>query len=326
MALQRFTIRLTQLRCIGESDPGPSEPYIWVTYFALGPQVPQGQTGPLALMTPSYDAFRTEFPNNVSAGSVVRIPSFIASASFDMDLATPGPKLIGCVAVLLEQDDTRERDMIFGSIAYAKEMEAQLNALMHRRIMNVDSGPLTDAEKNTIKDAVTSKVEDAVASHQSWWDWRRDQDDSLGFTYKILPDEEGGTIQPAAFDFPEITPELRWPFRTSPRSIVTDRHVLSGEVTIGSVPGQTLDLCAGPRAAVEAKQHEVSSLQRRVGSLQQQLQNATPQQKPGIVRQIEATRVLIDQATAGLASLQDALSACLDRFRPDDAAGVGRVR
>src|SRR5437667_4326117 len=78
MAKQRFTIKLTQLRCILESDPGPSEPYIWVTYFALGPQIPPFQTGPLALNTPSYDAFRTEFPDNVSAGSVVGIPPFIA--------------------------------------------------------------------------------------------------------------------------------------------------------------------------------------------------------------------------------------------------------
>jgi hypothetical protein len=326
MTLQRFTIRLTHLRCIGESDPGPSEPYLWVTYFALGPQVPQGQTGPLALVTPSYDAFRTEFPDDVSAGSVVRIPSFIASASFDMDLAAPGPKLLGCVAVLLEQDDTRERDMVFGRIAYAKEMEKQLNALMQKRIAHNNDGPLTDEEKNTIKDAVTSKVEDAVASHQSWWDARRDQDDSLGFTYKILPDTEGGTIPAGAFDFPEITTEWSSPLRTSTRSVVTDRHVLSGEVTIGSVPGQTVDLCAAPRASLEAKQQEVSSLQRRVSAMQQQLQHATPQQKSGIVREIEATRVLIDQATTALASLEAALSACLDRFRPRDAAGVGRAR
>src|SRR4051812_2940619 len=99
MAAQRFTISLTQLRCIKESE-GPSEPYIWVTYFALGPQLLPFETGPLSLNTPAYDAFRTEFADGVSAGSVVSIPAFIASASFDMDLGTPGPKLLGCVAVL----------------------------------------------------------------------------------------------------------------------------------------------------------------------------------------------------------------------------------
>src|SRR6185436_16711655 len=97
MPVQRFTIKLTQLRCILESDPGPSEPYLWVTYFAFGPPIPHFQTGPLAVYTPSYDAFRTDFPDNVSAGDVVNVPAFLASASFDMDLGSIGPKLLGCV-------------------------------------------------------------------------------------------------------------------------------------------------------------------------------------------------------------------------------------
>jgi hypothetical protein len=313
MALQRFTIRLTQLRCILESDPGPSEPYLWVTYFALGPQVPPFQTGPLALTTPAYDAFRTEFPNNVSAGSVVGIPAFISSASFDLDLAAAGPKLLGCVAVLLEEDDTRESDMVFGRIAYTN-----------------DSGPLTDAEKNAIKTAVTANVLDAVGSHQSIWDLFRDQDDPLGFTYTILPDEEGETIQAGAFDFPEITTtkQLQLSSGLPSVTVVTDRYVLSGEVTIGALPGGTVDLCAGPRAAVEAKQQELSSLQHRVSALQQQLQHATPQQKPGIVDEIGATNALIDQAEAALPDLEAALAACIDRFHhdvlPSDAVVVGR--
>ena len=48
MALQRFTVRLTQLRCILESDPGPSEPYLWVTLFrawAGGAAVPDRAAG-----------------------------------------------------------------------------------------------------------------------------------------------------------------------------------------------------------------------------------------------------------------------------------------
>jgi hypothetical protein len=329
MALQRFTIKLTQLRCILESDPGPSEPYLWVTYFALGPQVPQFQTGPLALSTPSYDAFRTEFPNNVSAGSVVGIPAFIASASFDMDLEAAGPKLLGCVAILLEEDDTRQSDMVFGRIAYTKEMEKQLNALMQKRIQTGDSGPLTDAEKNAIKAAVTSKVTEAVGSHQSIWDFFRDQDDPLGFTYKISPENETDTIHAQTFDFPEITTTKQVTVSESvpPVTVVTDRYVLSGEITIGAVPGDTVDLCAAQRAAVEAKKQEIASLQHRVTSLQQQLQHATPQQKPAIIDEIGATNDLIDQAEAALPALEAALNACLAHFHnhvdPNDVVVVG---
>jgi hypothetical protein len=316
MALQRFTIGLKQLHCILESDPGPSEPYLWVTYFALGPPVPQFQTGPLAVSTPAYDAFRTEFPDNVSAGSVVGVPSFIASASFDMDIEAAGPKLLGCVAILLEEDDTRQSDMVFGRIAYAKEMEKQLNDLMRKRIQTNNSGPLTDAEKDAIKGAVTAKVEDAVGSHQSVWDLFRDQDDPLGFTYKIVPEADGDTIHAQTFDFPEITTTKQVNVFGSvpPVTVVTDRYVLSGEITIGPVPGATVDLCAGPRTALQAKQQEVSSLEHRISSLQQLLQHATPQQKSGIVQEIGATNALIDQAEAALPALEAALAACVDRF------------
>lgn len=324
MAIQRFTIKLTQLRCIKESDPGPSEPYIWVTYFALGPQMPPFQTGPLALNTPSYDAFRTEFANNVSAGSVVGIPTFIASASFDMDLDTPGPKLLGCVAVLMEEDDTRQSDIVFGRIAYSKEMEKQLNALMKKRIQAGDSGPLTDAEKEAIKSAVKSKVTDAVASHQGVFDIFRDQDDALGFTHKIFPEGTGGTIKSETFDFPEITTTRTRTVNVGdtfpPVTIVTvtDRYILSGEVSVAAVPPDTVDLCAAPRAALEAKRQEIKSLQVRVTLLQQQLQHATPQQKPAIIRQITETNAEIDQAEAQLPALEAALTACIDHFHNHD--------
>jgi hypothetical protein len=327
MAMQRFTIKLTQLRCILESDPGPSEPYIWVTYFALGPQIPQFQTGPLALNTPSYDAFRTEFADNVSAGSVVGIPPFIASASFDMDLTTAGPKLLGCVAVLMEEDDTRQSDIVFGRIAYTKEMEKQLNALMQKRIQTGDRGPLTDAEKNAIKAAVTSKVVDAVGSHQGIFDIFRDQDDNLGFTHQVFP-EAGDTIHATTFDFPEIvtTRTVNLGPGFPPQTIVTDRYVLSGAVTVGAVPPDPVDFCARQRAALEAKRQQIKGLETRVTLLQQQLQTATPQQKSAIVQQIKATNAEITQAEAQLPALEAALKKCEDsphiHVDPQDGGGV----
>jgi hypothetical protein len=317
MALQRFTIKLRQLRCLLESDAGPSEPYLWVTYFALGPQIPPFQTGPLALRTPSYDAFRTEFPDNVSAGSVVDVPTFIASASFDFDPDAFGPKLLGCVAVLMEEDDTRQSDIVFGRIAYTKEMEAQLNNLIRKRIQANNDDPLTEDEIATIKTAVTSKVKAAVGAHQSVWDLFRNQDDALGFTYKIFPDTSGGAFEAQTFEFPEIVTTKE------DSDVVTDRFVLTGELTVGAVPGATVDLCAGPRASVAAKQQEIASLQHRVTALQQMLQSATPQQKPAIIQEIQHTNDLIDQSEAALPGLEAALNACIGRF--DTHVDIGGV-
>lgn len=322
MAMQRFTIKLTQLRCLLESDPGPSEPYLWVTYFALGPP-PTYPTGPLALKTPSYDAFRTEFPNNVSAGSVVGIPPFIASASFDMDLDTVGPKLLGCVVVLMEEDDTHESDIVFGRIAYTKEMETQLNALVKKRIMNANTGPLTPSEVSTIQSAVRSKVSSAVGSHQSAWDFFRDQDDALGFTYQLFPQSLGDTLHAQVFDFPEITTTKTQTLssHTPPVTTITDRYVLSGRITVEAIPGATVDLCAAQRTALNAKVQEISGFQNRVQLLQLQLQHATPQQKPAIIHEIVATSALLDQAQEQLPPLSAALKACTDQF--NNLGGLG---
>ena len=236
-----------------------------------------------------------------------------------MDLDVVGPKLLGCVAILLEEDDTRESDMVFGRIAYSKEMEKQLNDLMRKRIQTNNNDPLTEDEKNTIKAAVTAKVEDAVGSHQSAWDWFRDQDDSLGFTYKIVPEHDGDTIHAQTFEFPEITTtkQVKVFDTVPPLTVVTDRYVLSGEITIGAVPGGTVDLCAGPRAALEAKKQEITSLQHRISSLQQTTPARDP---PAEVRDRAGDRRHQRPhrpSRSSPPSLEAALAACIDRFHND---------
>jgi hypothetical protein len=299
MALQRVTLGLTELRCIAESDgSGSSEPYLWTTYFALGAQPLPGQTGPMATITPAYDAFRSEFADGVEAGDVLAIPPFIASASFDMDLDADHT-IVGCIAVLMEEDETPQSSIVLGRIAYAKEIEAQLNELVHRRLVAGDFGPVTDAEIDAIRAAVQAKAEDAIGSDQSLWDVFRNQDDQVGFTYKAFSDDE---IQAGFFDFPEIRSDDS-----------TNRYVLSASLSIGAIPVDPVDLCAAPRAALEAKHDEIQGLQTRRGILQSELQHAAPQQKAAIVAEIDATNDLITAAEAELPALQAALDACIAR-------------
>lgn len=306
MALQRVTLGMTELRCIVESDgSGSSEPYMWVTYFALGAQQLPGQAGPMATVTPAYDAFRSEFADGVEAGDVLTVPAFLASASFDMDLDADHT-LVGCIAAVMEEDETPQSSIVLGRIAYSKEIEKQLNDLVNARVLAGDFGPVTDAEIDAIRAAVKSKVEDAIGSNQSIWDIFRNQDDQVGFTFKTF---SGSEITAQFFDFPEIRSEDS-----------TNRYVLSGSLSVGAIPVDPVDLCATPRAALKAKQNEVKGLQTRRGVLQSQLQHATPQQKAAIVAEIGATNDLIAQAEAELPALQAALDACIARFgdRLDD--------
>jgi hypothetical protein len=298
MALQRVTLRLTELRCITQSESGGSEPYLWVTYFAIGAQPLPFQQGPVATITPAYDAFRADFPDNVEAGQAMIIPPFLATASFDMDLDAEH-LLVGCIAVLMEEDDTPDSSIILGRIAYSKEIDKQLNDLVHKRLVAGDSSPLKDEELAAIKDAVKTKVEDAVGSNQSLWNIFTDQDDNLGFAYVGFSDSE---IVSHFFDFPQIGSDTD-----------ANRFVLSGDLSIGAIPTEPIDLCKTQRAAVKAKEDQIDSLQGRVAMLQSQLQHATPQQKAAIVDEIEETNALLTQAESDLPALQAALEECQHR-------------
>jgi hypothetical protein len=295
MALQRVTLRATELRCVAQAEgSGGSEPYVWLTFFAVGAAARPGQTGPVAAVTQAYNSFRDDIPNHVKAGQAIALPPFASTASFDMDLDVSTPKLVGCIAVLMEEDDTPASSIELGYIAYAKAIDQQLNEFVSKRIARLDFGPITDAEIAAIKNAVNAKVEAAIGSNQSWWNLFTDQDDNIGFTYKTFSDAE---IHFQYFDFPEMVSG-------------GNRFVLSGGVSLGRVPGETVDLCATPRAALKAKQDEIKGLQLQRTALQHQLQHATPQQKAAIVASIQALGEQIAQAEAQLPALQDALDAC----------------
>lgn len=314
MVMQRVTFRLTEIRCLEQSEGSTgSEPYLWTSFFAFGAAPLPFQTGNMAVHTPSYDAFRTEFPDGIKAGQATVTPSFVSIANFDMDLdvAFP-PKMIGCIAVLMEQDDTPQSSIVLGRIAYAKEIDAQLNLLAHKRIQMQDFSPITPAEINAIRSGVESKVRTAVGSNQSVWDFFRNQDDTIGFAYKVFQfpppaNDPASAIKFQYFDFPEIT------------NNAGDRFLLSGGLSLGPVPAEPVILCGAQREAVKAKADQLEGLQLRKRMLQEKLHTATPQQKAAIIDQIEATSALIATAEAELVTLQAALDACL----PDMGGNTG---
>jgi|SRR5215216_315160 len=321
MALQRVTLRLTGLRAVKQSEgSGGSEPYLWVTYLAVGAQPLPFQTGPVGTITPAYDAFRTEFADGVRAGDVLTVPPFLAEASFEMDL-DPDPaqrkfKYLGCIAVLMEEDATPHSSIVLGRIAYSKEIDRQLNELVNKRISTGDDSPITDAELDAIRLAVQDKVYDAIGSNQSIWNLFTNQDDNVGFAYRLFG---GPEISQQAFDFPDVGTE------DSP-----DHYVLSGALEVGPLPTGTVDLCGRERAQRDAKQDEIKFLQDRRTLLQNELVHAAPQNKASIVAEIGVVNDAITHAEAELPPLQAALDSCIDRrgghpggFDVDPTIGVG---
>ena len=309
MALQRVTLRLTELRCLQQSEgSNGSEPYLWTTFFAFGAQQLPGQTGPLAVHTPTYDAFRTEFPNGMTAGEAAVVPSFVSMAIFDMDLdITTVPRIVGCIAVLLEEDETPQSSMVVGRIAYSKEIEVQLQAFANRRIQTGDFGPITDQEIADIRAAVDSKVRAAIRGDQGWWGLlTRDQDDIIGFTYKVFqhPVDESVPVE-------ERTPDIAFQYFQFPvLGSGSDRFELTGNIYLGPIPVDPVDLCSGPRTALKEATDRIEALQRRRSILQDMLGSASPAQKAALIAEIRETAELLAYYESQLPELQAALDRC----------------
>mgnify|MGYP001594798724 CR=1 FL=1 len=300
---QLATFQLHQLRCIKESDAkGGSEPYLWVTYFHVDSRT-LGQPEPMKTYTPQFTRFRQEFPDNVADGQVMDIPPTLRQFSAVIDPEDNLFALAGCVAVLLEEDETPQSAIENGQRAYAVEIHKQLNDLIKKRIPTLDSSPVKEEEIKIIKDAVQSKAKSAVKSsltlRQKLFG---NQDDFLAFAHVAFVGKD--ELVTKNFDFPELfngdTPEKS-----------SNRFVLSGSLTVGPVPPPPpADPCADEKAALQKKKDEIKGFQLMRESLQKQLQTAGPAQKPGIIQQIKATADKITQLEAELPGLEAAVKAC----------------
>jgi hypothetical protein len=311
------TFTLTQLECKKESDAGGggSEPYLWVTYFALDARN-IARPEPVTTITPAFDSFRAEFPQSVKAGQVmpIRDGGNLTPFSLEVDLDS-GFNMAGCIAVLLEEDETPNAAMVNGRIAYAGEVHKQLNILVKERIRVNDRGAITTDEIKVIKKAVKDKVLSAVAKKISINQVFHNRDDQLGFTYVNLINDE---ITSKPLRFPEI-------FEGDDIKSSSNRYVLSGRVTVGPIPPVVVELCPKQRAAVKAKEEQIKSLLLRKMSLQQQLQTASTGAKAGIVAQITATNLEKTRAESDLPPLVAALAACMPNVPPIDPGGGGVV-
>lgn len=306
-------MHLDQLSCIAEDDgSGASEPYLFVTYFWVdGRNIATPQ--PVSTMTPVYNAYRTEMPNGVRAGTVITVPPFLASAEFEVD---PGPlnfMLAGVIVLVLEEDESPLSAVLAGRNAYLSGVHEALNDLVKARIQNLDTSAVTPEEVKAIADAVKGAVVDAIASRLSIWQKLfDDQDDLIGYTHVAFI---GPEIQTRPLVFPAVA------------NGAANRYALTGTMTVQpSQSNPTTDLCAGPRQALRAKEDEIRGLQLQRQHLQQELVHAPTNQKAALVRMIVALGERITALEAELPALQAALKACQDRFTIVDHPDVVVIR
>lgn len=152
----RVTISLTELHCEAQSEAGGCEPYLFTSFFSVGPD------GEVQVNTPRHDDVRGAFAHDVEAGHTLPVPQEIGTAEL------PAHHRVGVIALVIDEDLSRDVAVDKAHNAFHAEVEAHIK----------EAGHDLDAER--LRDAVLSKVRSAVHASYDIFDIHRDQDDFLG--------------------------------------------------------------------------------------------------------------------------------------------------
>jgi hypothetical protein len=304
-------ITLESLRCILESDLGGtshSEPYIWPA---------------LAIVTDSFEVIpqaanlsdsRNVIKNEMRAGETAAIPYPVNTLTTNFEDNQTNRQLILIVA-LWEKDDTPLVAVQAGYQAFLSELHSAIGSNLVSLSQADEAGQKVIIDD--IKTRVYNKVYSAIYNKLSGPEkaevglGRLNLDDFMGSDFKRFPDvvSQSFTLSFIGNAGDKVTATDH---RTMPPSTISfDPRVeyeIQGNLNVQTV---TVDSCQAEIDAVNAAQSALQGLGDMVQSLQNRLQNATPQQKPGIIaemKDIEDNQ--IPAAQRKLAQAQIALNLC----------------
>lgn len=212
-------MKLETIRCRDEGDgPGNAEPYLWTVFFKAdgetlvvnsdGPNPIFVQGPPVVVGTPgNHGNLGT---NSVDEGDVVSIPAIIGEYRTVMKpipLTTPilGTTevggMMGCLVVLMEEDNTSDSDIGRGHDALNSAVRDKLAKLIGS--LSLSNPEPTDADIQEISDQVGAAVKDAIGGGVSVFEWLLgfgNMDDQIGsesfrFSHATL-EASGGTPIP----------------------------------------------------------------------------------------------------------------------------------
>jgi hypothetical protein len=148
----RVTITLNELHCEAQSESGGCEPYLFTSFYAVGPD------GQVEVTSPKHADVRGAFADDIEAGTTLAVPQEIGTC----DLPASGQ--LGIVALVIDEDMGRNVAVDKAHAAFHSEVEAQRRS---------NAGQID-------RDAILSKVRGAVHGTYDYSDLHRDQDDLLG--------------------------------------------------------------------------------------------------------------------------------------------------
>lgn len=186
-------LKLANIHCTDEGDSiGSAEPYLWTVFFKIdGDTVHVDNTLTLqgtATVVTTFGNHRDLIARDVDAGDNIPIPPAIGEFSTVVKPIpvnpVPGTTLagvVGCIVVLLEQDETPNAAVAQGHVALNQAVQSALDELIPT--LNFGHQSPTDDDIKKLTDKVGKKVEDAISDHVSFWDLLSgfgNEDDKIG--------------------------------------------------------------------------------------------------------------------------------------------------
>jgi hypothetical protein len=208
--------KLERIRCHDEGDgPGNAEPYLWTVFFKVdgdslvvnsdGPAAPFLQGVPTVVSTPGNHG-------NLGTGSVdegdnVSVPAIIGEYRTilkPIPLTTPIGSIdevggmIGCIAVLMEEDDTPAAAIARGHEALDRNVRDELTAVLGT--LSVSNQEPSEEDITAMTDRIGDAVKQSIKDGVSVLDWIvafGNMDDQIGsavFRFSHSQLEQAGAV------------------------------------------------------------------------------------------------------------------------------------
>ncbi len=224
MSNLKVDMKLKQIHCFDEGDGwGSAEPYLWTVFFKVdgdtvvvnsdGPAAPFIQGVPTVVGTPGNHGNLGD--TDVDDDDTVDIPAIIGeyhTVLRPIPLTTPlfgiteVGGMIGCVVVLMEEDNTGDDAITRGHEALDRNVRDRLAELLGT--LSVSNQSPSEEDIKELSDKVGVAVKDAIGSGVSVLDWI--------FGFGNMDDQIGSTVfrfshdQLAAMNGVPIPFEQRW--------------------------------------------------------------------------------------------------------------------
>jgi hypothetical protein len=195
----KVSFDLTNIVCADEGDgSGDAEPYLWTAFFkvdgstvSINPQTKKLEGAATVVGMPGNHGDLGPDGSDVDAGQTVPIPASVGHFATTMvpipvkgvpSLTAPG--VVGCLAVLLEEDSTPDDAVVKGHEALNEALKNAIDGALPS--IDLSKG-ISQATIDDIAAKVQSAAESAIADNVSFWDavwgflsFGNNQDDLVG--------------------------------------------------------------------------------------------------------------------------------------------------